>query len=304
MIARLAARFLALFVVILAALDAVAFWLYARMYAALIGPALDTPEGAAGLHQALLRIAETIVAANIPLLIVVGIVSYLLAKTAVTPLVAARERERQFAADAAHELRSPLATIATVAQAARMNAASESAPVFDQITATALEASELIADLLTLAREPAPRLLQREPVDLAALVAECQKSSAEAARTKHVKLEVDTQSAIVDGDARRLKELLRNLVDNAMKHAQTHVRIVTRTAGTQARLTVGNDGDTIDPALREKIFERFFRATADGEGSGLGLAIVRWIARAHEGDVTVDSENGETRFTLSLPAVH
>jgi signal transduction histidine kinase len=302
-IARLTFRFVLLFVAVLAALDLVAYWLYARMYAALIGPALDTSEGMRALHGALARVIETILAGNVPLLIVVAIASYLLAQAAVAPLESARARERQFAADAAHELRSPLATIATVAQAASPAASPESAAAFDTIARSALDASLLVGDLLTLARDPNPALLQREPVDLAALAIRCYEEIGAIAQSRGLTIDVRAQSAIVDGDSRRLSELLRNLLDNAIKHARTRVGITTRSADGNAELIVDNDGVAIPPELRENIFERFFRVSADGEGSGLGLAIVRWIARAHHGDVTVACTGGTTSFTLRLPTV-
>jgi signal transduction histidine kinase len=303
-IERLTVRFILLFVAVLAALDAVAYWLYARMYAALLGPALTTPEGAGGLHRALVIVTETIVAADIPLLILVGLVSYWLAKTAVAPLLEARARERRFAADAAHELRSPLATIATVAQAAREGAPPASSSAFETIARSALDASALVGDLLTLARDPRPSLLTREPVDLAAIAIECRDDLVEIARKRGIPLEIDARSAIVDGDARRLKELLRNLADNAVKHARTSVTIATRRLdGSSAQMIVRNDGDPIDPQLHERIFERFYRADTDGDGSGLGLAIVRWIAQAHDGKVTVRCDETGTTFALTLPTV-
>ncbi|MBV8067646.1 MAG: ATP-binding protein, partial [Candidatus Eremiobacteraeota bacterium] len=110
-------------------------------------------------------------------------------------------------------------------------------------------------------------------------------------------------SAIVDGDERRLRELARNLLDNAVRHARACVSIASRAHGRICEIVVEDDGDGVPPQERERIFERFYRRANDGAGTGLGLAIVRWIARAHEGTVTVeDGAAGGARFVATIPA--
>src|SRR6185437_7017802 len=143
----------------------------------------------------------------------------------------ARNRERVFAADVAHELRSPLAAIASVAQAARGEAAANAREAFDTIASEALDASAIVADLLTLARDPGHNALQCEPVDLAAIVARCARDAAERAASAGVRIETSPVSAIVDGDERRLRELTRNLLENAVRHAHTHVLLASRKNG-------------------------------------------------------------------------
>lgn len=208
-----------------------------------------------------------------------------------------------FAADAAHELRSPLTAIASVAQAARITAAPESREAFDTIARSVLEASAIVADLLTLARRPARGVLQCEPVDLAALVTSCARDVAPLASSRRIAIESAPESAIVDGDAHRLKELIRNLLENAVRHASGHVRISSLRSGRVCEILVDDDGGGVPLEDRERIFERFYRRASDGAGAGLGLAIVRWIAHAHNGTVTVgDAPGGGARFTASLPA--
>ena len=210
-----------------------------------------------------------------------------LARLSLRPLFEAQARERAFIADAAHELRSPLATIASVAQAARGDQDPQRLhDVFDTIAKTAIEASAMVGDLLTLARSPKPALLQREPVDLAAIAQRCVRELEGRAHERDIAFVVKLEPAIVDGDARRLQELLRNLLENAIRHATSQVTVTTGVDGGRATLRVSDDGDGVVPELRERLFERFVSGSEGG--SGLGLAIAQWVARAHEGTLALD----------------
>jgi len=157
--------------------------------------------------------------------------------------------------------------------------------------------------LLTLARNPGRGVLQCEPVDLAHVVSACARDAAGAAGARNVVLDTSAESAIVDGDERRLRELARNLLENAIRHARSRVRIASSRNGRTCAILVEDDGEGVAPEDRERIFERFYRRTQDASGTGLGLAIVRWIASAHEGTVAVDgAEGGGARFVATLPA--
>jgi two-component system OmpR family sensor kinase len=302
MIARLALRYVAVFALVLAALSVGAYLFVGREYASLLLPALATPEGAAAYANAMGRVAWTIVAFDVPLLLLVGVASWLLARASIEPLVAAQERERAFAADAAHALRSPLATIGSVAQAARSDAESGSREAFETIARAALDASRTVAELLTLARSAEPHALAREPIELAAVVSDTAREFRDVASGKGVELHVETKSAIVNADERRVRELVRNLLSNAVRHAQSEVRVSVTGDGTVARVTIANDGERIDPQERQRIFERFYRANGSSDGSGLGLPIVRWIAQAHGGSVSVrDGAEHTTEFVVELP---
>jgi signal transduction histidine kinase len=303
LIARTAALYLCVFVCVLAALSVGAYEFVAREYASFLAPALGTPEGAAALRTAMQRVAVTIAEIDAPLVVVVAIASYFLARAAIEPLDAARERERRFSADAAHELRSPLTAIAAVAQAGRAGATEQSRASFEAIARSALEASEVVTDLLTLARDPARRALHCEPVDLAAIVTLASRDTQPVADARNVRLDVAPGSAIMDGDERRLRELSVNLLDNAIRHAHKAVHISSRRAGRLCEIVVEDDGDGIPPDERERVFERFYRRSNDGSGTGLGLPIVRWIAYAHGGAVEIDrSSSGGARFVAAFPA--
>ena len=300
---RAAALYLVIFVCVLVALSVGAYAFMAREYTSLLGPALATPEGSSAMATAMRRVVLTIAAIDAPLVAIVAVASYLLARATIAPLEAARERERIFAADAAHELRSPLTAIAAIAQVARNGSWPESRAAFERITHSAIEASEVVGELLTLARDPARHALHCEPVDLAAIVAASSRDTQPIASERGIDVQVESSSAIVDGDERRLRELARNLLENAIRHAHTGVWIASRRNGRFCEIVVDDDGDGVPPQERERIFERFYRRSDDGAGAGLGLAIVGWITRAHDGAIAVsEAPAGGARFVAAIPA--
>ena len=282
----------------LLALDGAAFWYLAHAAHDALEPALGTPEGAAAYAAQLRRIAAGLGLLDVPLLLVAGVAAYALAVVSVRPLADARDREARFAAEAAHELRTPLARIAAVAQQARGAgdlAAAHAA--LAQVEVLAVDASGIVGDLLALVREEhvAPRL--SEPVDVGALARRVVASNG----SDRVRHDVETSDDCwVDGDERRLRRLVENLLQNADRHAAALVRVRVAREGAHVLLSVEDDGPGVPLALRERVFERFVRAGDDGAGSGLGLAICRAIARAHGGDVALEERS---RFVARLRRV-
>lgn len=302
MIARLTAAYLLIFALVLAVLSFAAYTFVGTQYHSLLLPALGTPEGVLAYALAMRHVAGTIAAFDLPLLLIVGVAAWILARVSIQPLLSARERERSFVADVAHELRSPLATISSIAQAHR--AAAQPETVRDALTliaTTAVDASGLIGDMLTLARTPGAQLLSREPVDLAAVVRVCVREFQPQIEGAGLTVEVQAESAIVNGDERRLRELIRNVVENALRHARTRITIRCAVEGDRALLQIADDGLGVDVSDRERIFERFFRADGDARGSGLGLAIAQWVARAHDGLLVLDDVPSGASFTARIP---
>ncbi|MGV8965803.1 MAG: sensor histidine kinase [Cellulomonas sp.] len=219
----------------------------------------------------------------------------------------AADSQRQFVADASHELRSPLATIRATAELAGTHPDVLTWPEGSQtILDEADRLERVVSDLLLLARAEEHGLVMRtEDVDLDDVV------TAEAARLRQLNqhhLVLDVRSVRVRGDAQDLVRAVRNLTDNAARHARSSVTLRLHSVDRTAVLEVLDDGPGIPAGERQRVFERFVRLDASRErakgGSGLGLAIARQIARAHGGDVQVaDSEppGGGAHLVLTVP---
>jgi signal transduction histidine kinase len=217
--------------------------------------------------------------------------------------------QRRFVADASHELRTPLAIIKanldlalTDAQATEESRATAAAVIRRAIDRMA----RLTDDLLALARLDAPAAA-REPVALGAVLTDAREELAAAARVRGLEVEAAVEPGrIVHGDREVLKRAVTNLLDNAIRVADSRVRLAHGERDGWAWLAVSDDGPGIAAEHRQSIFDRFWRAddgrSRPGGGSGLGLAIVRQIAEAHRGSVEVFSEPGEgATFVIWLP---
>lgn len=283
----------------LAALSVVAYLFFARSTHEMLEPLLGLPEGQASYAATTRRIATTIALFDLPLIAVVGIAAYILARITIGPLASAREREERFAADAAHELRTPLATIAAVAQAAGTSNSAAQTRALAAIADVALEASGLLGDLLTLMRDAPDETRLHEPVDLgtlvAALIRDLQGQAGGGAETT---LMMPAVGAYIIGDERALRQLASNLLVNARRHARSRVTAGVRAEANSVVFWVEDDGAGVAPTDRERIFERFFKARPDSPGSGLGLAICRHIAARHGGTVTLEDR---ARFVARFP---
>jgi two-component system sensor histidine kinase TctE len=205
--------------------------------------------------------------------------------------------QQRFIADAAHQLRTPLAGIKTQTELALRNSPShEVEATLRQLHTATEQTTRLVNQLLSLARaEPGAKHQHAiEPLDLAALARECTMEWVPRALERDIDLGFDGSEAAVtiDGNAFLLKEMLNNVLDNALRYTQRGGQVTVRVVPENglARLSVEDTGPGIPERERERVFERFYRVLGTGsDGCGLGLAIVREIAHGHGAGITLGS---------------
>jgi signal transduction histidine kinase len=216
-------------------------------------------------------------------------------------------RQRRFVADASHELRSPVASIRQHAEVAQAHPERTTVGALaETVAAENLRVERLVDDLLLLVRADEHTLqLRQRPVDVDDLVFEEARRLRDTAAPR-----VDTSrvsAGRVSGDRAALRRVLRNLGDNAARHATSQVAFALDERDGDVVLAVDDDGPGIAPADRQRVFERFVRLddarARDAGGSGLGLAIVAEVVGAHHGTISIgDSDLGGARFEVRLPA--
>ncbi|HEX6968467.1 MAG TPA: ATP-binding protein [Micromonosporaceae bacterium] len=226
------------------------------------------------------------------------------------------ERMRQFVADASHELRTPLTTIRGFAELYRQGAAAspeEAARLVRRIEDEAARMGLLVEDLLLLARLDRERPLELVPVELPVLAADAVQAARAVAPQRRITLEIESGAAelVVLGDDARLRQVIGNLMANALAHTppEASVTLRLRAEDDWAVVEVADTGPGLTPEQAERVFERFYRADVartrrtDGTtGTGLGLAIVAALVAAHGGDVGVkDTPGGGATFWVRLP---
>ncbi len=224
---------------------------------------------------------------------------------------ATENRLRQFLADASHELRTPLTSIRGYAELFRRGAdrrPDDLAHAMAAIESEGERMSRLVDDLLLLARLDSAQPLERLPVDLGHVLEEA-VAAARVVDDRHgFGFELGARPLVVTGDARRLRQVVDNLIANVRRHTPpgSSAYLTAWRDGDRVRVTVEDDGPGIRPEERERIFDRFFRPhdgrERDSGGVGLGLAIVRSIVVAHGGTIELVESPIGARFEISLPA--
>jgi two-component system sensor histidine kinase TctE len=219
------------------------------------------------------------------------------------------EAQQRFIADAAHQLRTPIAGLAAQTDlASAQTNPPQTQHALEQIKHVSTRLNQAVSQLLSLARnEPgADKSLKLLPLDLNTLGRETALNWVEQAVERKIDLgfEESPLPAVVDGDAPRLREMLDNLIDNALRYCPEG-SAVTVSVRAGHSLCVEDDGPGIPTEERSRVFERFHRLLGnDAHGSGLGLAIVKEIAETH--GATVDIEDGAdghgTLFRVNFPA--
>lgn len=240
------------------------------------------------------------------------LVSLFLSRWALRPVEKAWRQQRQFVADASHELKTPLTIILAnggILKSHPEQSVQSQMQWIDNTHGEALRMKTLVDDLLFLAKaddvrqeaQPSTVLLS-DVVDNAALAFES------VAFERNVRILADVQGDVrVMGEEARLRQMVGTLLDNAVKYAKSggEVQIKLAARGGKARLSVANDGEAIPPEDLEHIFERFYRVDKSRarEGFGLGLSIARTVVEGHGGRLTAHSREGETVFEAELPLV-
>lgn len=221
-------------------------------------------------------------------------------------LQSAADAQGRFVADASHELRTPLARMRTELEVDEHDpAGADTAATRRSQLQEIATLQRLVDDLLVLARSDAGASRPTAPVDLGDVVLD-EVSRRSATRTGVAIDTADVGDARVDGVEGELRQVVANLLDNAVRHARTAVSVSLGRSAGSAVLVVVDDGPGIPPEHRADVFERFTRLdasrTAATGGTGLGLAIVRDLVDRHGGAVIVDdADGGGARFTIRLP---
>ncbi|WP_221193393.1 cell wall metabolism sensor histidine kinase WalK [Mycolicibacterium iranicum] len=220
------------------------------------------------------------------------------------------ERMRRFITDASHELRTPLTTIRGFAELYRQGAARDVEMLMGRIESESRRMGLLVEDLLLLARLDAQRPLEQHRVDLLALASDAVHDAQSIAPKRSIRMEVfdGPGTPEVLGDEARLRQVLSNLVANALQHTPEAAGVTVRvgTDDDNAVLEVCDEGPGMEPEDAQRVFERFYRAdssrTRASGGTGLGLSIVDSLVYAHGGRVSVTTAPGRgCRFRVNLP---
>jgi heavy metal sensor kinase len=221
------------------------------------------------------------------------------------------EEKRRFVADASHELRTPLSVMrAEIEVSLRSDQLGEEArAVLNSAEEEVERMSRMVENLLTLARlDEGQLLVPQGPLDLGELAADVTAELRPLAEENGIALSCDGARAETTGDHDRLRQVVANLVDNAIKYTGRggEVRVQSWSRGTEAGVTVSDTGPGIAPEFRQRVFDRFYRQdparNRTAGGAGLGLAICREVVEAHGGRIWVESEVGRgSAFSLALP---
>jgi signal transduction histidine kinase len=224
-------------------------------------------------------------------------------------LNASFQQVREFTMHASHELKTPLTVIRAQLDLQLLDPKlnPEQRPQLQNLVDEVQRLAGIVDSLALLAKANAGLItVTRAPVRLDEIVRECYEDALILAEPAHIYVTLNTcEPALVDGDRDRLRQLLLNLTDNAIKynHPEGAVKIALRQTGKFAEIEISNSGPGIPAQLQDRVFDRFVRGVSGVQGCGLGLAIAKWIVDAHGGTIqlaTDDAKMTTARVRLSL----
>ena len=236
--------------------------------------------------------------------IIIIILTVEITRWIIKPVIESFNRQKQFVADASHELKTPIAVI--MANAEALEKEPEEKKWLNNIKSEADRMNELVTSLLDLAKLEEGKEVQQEE-NLSKIVEMSVLTFESLMYENKIELEYDMQKDInIKCNSSQIKQLVAILIDNAIKHSETNgkISIALKKQKNDTVLTVSNRGKEIPKEIREKIFERFYRAdesrNRDTNRYGLGLAIAKNIVENHNGKIFVESEKGITTFKVVL----
>ncbi len=263
---------------------------------------------------ALNNLVNILIIFNASLLLIIPVASWFFARRTLAPIKQAHEQQKQFVSDASHELRTPLTILlGEIGVALRKQRSNQ---YYRQILKSNREElsrlSLLVENLLFLAREDQNKHnLQFAAVDITDVISSVIAGLNSEIKKKRLKIifKPPEESIMVRGNASLLAQLFFNLIDNAIKYtpAKGTITVSLMKKNKAVKILVKDTGMGVSPTIRERIFERFYRADSSRsliKGWGLGLPICRAIVKRHQGNLTLHSAEGKgSTFTVSLPVV-
>ena len=312
---KLALMYAAGVCVIVIAFSLAVYGVFAKDIAGEVGPIEQTPQIEIDRENQIIDTAKArlrttlFVADGLIIIITVGL-SYWIAGRTLRPVEAAYEKQKKFVADAAHELRTPLAVMKTGAETAL--AGKTSKQQLEKLTHESLDEinflSQTVNDLLFLAQSDEKQTPVLTEINLSDITRRQVILMRPHAEQKKITLEDNIEADLyINGNEEQLKRLITNLVQNATQysHSKSKITVSLVKDGQQANLTIADNGIGISASELKRIFDRFYktdRARTESGGVGLGLSIVREIVSSHKGTITIKSRIGkDTEVTVFFP---
>lgn len=268
-------------------------------------------------YQMLISLFIMMLLVGMLFLVITAVVGHFMAGKAMVPIQQAFLRQREFVADASHELRTPISIFQASVEVVESDRNQVLSPFSQQVLADMKSEirrmTKLVADLLTLARaDSGVANIMKENIDIVAIAEPIVRSAQALAIGKEITLTMDGEKSLaVMADRERIGQLILILVDNAIKYTPNGGRVdvsIAQVAGTKpmAMIRVRDTGIGIDEAEQKLIFKRFYRVdkvrSREQGGVGLGLSIAKWIIDAHRGRIKVESKKGiGSTFIITLP---